>query len=180
MLVDHDTFLQRLTSLFEESSKTSGRRSIWLTHKRLTMADGDTAMDSVGEDTTYPCLIRATDGGKVKFSTHVNSNDLPKFHSHYSTLLKAQMTLHLRKRDKKREKQKSEEITKKRKIRETPLQLDPKPDAVDLQGKPIGKVSKRAAGRRKRQRMEKMLRTREEKQQAAKAIKKSSAAIVQS
>ncbi|KAK0478033.1 hypothetical protein EDD18DRAFT_71479 [Armillaria luteobubalina] len=41
-LVDNDKFLQKLSELFESSSKDNG--SIWLTHKQLTHGGEDTAM----------------------------------------------------------------------------------------------------------------------------------------
>ncbi|KAF7330112.1 Signal recognition particle protein [Mycena sanguinolenta] len=99
-LLDHDSFLQRLTTLFESSKE---RGSIWLTHKRLIHDGEDISMAtaSLDDDREYPCLVRVTDGGKVKFSTRVNSSELHKFHAVYGSLLKASMTT-LRKRDKKR------------------------------------------------------------------------------
>jgi signal recognition particle subunit SRP14 len=137
------------------------------------MADSDGARE-------YPCLVRATNGKEAKFSTHVRPcavvmphrtdlmhhpqvqpRDLDKFHAAYGALLKVSMTT-LRKRDKKREKQRAEEATaRKRKVAEP----------ISVEG------AKRGAGRRKRQRkakaavkneeMRKRLQEREEK--AAKA-----------
>ncbi|GBE77586.1 Signal recognition particle protein [Sparassis crispa] len=133
-LVDHDTFLKRLTALFESSN---GRGSIWLTHKRLTHDGEDAQMSSADdENKEYPCLIRVTDGKEANFSTRVQPDELEKFHSAYGTLLKASMTT-LRKRDKKREKQRAEESARrKRRLAEE----------IVIEG------AKRGNGRRKRQR----------------------------
>ncbi|KAF8648782.1 hypothetical protein AX16_006164 [Volvariella volvacea WC 439] len=133
-LVDNDTFLSQLAALFE-SSKEKG--TIWLTHKRLTYGsevgkDGDASKDSQ----EYPCLLRVSDGGKVKFSTRIEASQLPKFHSAYGTLLKTSM-ITLRKRDKKREKQHQEQAQLRRKKAS---------EAIVAEG------PKRGNGRRKRQR----------------------------
>ncbi|EPT03411.1 signal recognition particle SRP9/SRP14 subunit, partial [Fomitopsis schrenkii] len=133
-LVDNQTFFQRLTALLE-SSKESG--SIWLTHKRLTY-DGEDAHMSSEDDSTkeYPCLVRVTDGDETKFSTKVEPGQLETFHTTYGALLKSSMTT-LRKRDKKREKQRAEDMARrKRKLAED----------IAVEG------PKRGAGRRKRQR----------------------------
>ncbi|KAK0234002.1 hypothetical protein IW262DRAFT_1247185, partial [Armillaria fumosa] len=78
-------FLQKLSELFESSSKDNG--SIWLTHKRLTHDGEDTAMkhEEGDEDVReYSCLVRLSDGGKYKFLTGVPSyGDLLKFHGVY-------------------------------------------------------------------------------------------------
>ncbi|KAL1951713.1 hypothetical protein VTO73DRAFT_862 [Trametes versicolor] len=133
-LVDNETFLKQLSTLFESSSKSG---SIWLTHKRLTHEGGDAHMSS-GEDDTkeFPCLVRVTDGKDAKFSTTVQPSDLEKFHAAYGVLLKSSMTS-LRKRDKKREKHRAEEAArKKRRLQEE----------IVIEG------AKRGNGRRKRQR----------------------------
>ncbi|KAJ3991365.1 signal recognition particle, SRP9/SRP14 subunit [Lentinula boryana] len=135
-LVDHDTFLERLTALFE-SSKDQG--SIWITHKRLSYNKEDLAMKVEGgaeDPRDYPCLLRVSNGDKVKFSTTVESAALPKFYQVYGALLKSSMTT-LRKRDKKREKQRAEEAAARKKKFSEPVVVD---------------GSKRGSGRRKRQR----------------------------
>ncbi|KAK0500885.1 signal recognition particle, SRP9/SRP14 subunit [Armillaria luteobubalina] len=145
-LVDNDKFLRKLSELFESSSKDNG--SIWLTHKRLTHDGEDTAMkheEGEADVREYPCLVRLSDGGEIKFSTQVralqlhsvSSADLHKFHSTYGSLLKASMST-LRKRDKKREKQRAEEIARRKKKLSEPIVVEGK---------------KRGNGRRKRQRM---------------------------
>ncbi|KAF8481703.1 signal recognition particle SRP9/SRP14 subunit [Russula ochroleuca] len=132
-LVDNDTFLSRLSSLFQ-SSKEHG--TIWLTHKRLTH-DGDDATMDVGDDTReYPCIIRVTDGEDVTFSTHITSGQLNKFLNAYGTLLKSSMNT-LRKRDKKREKVRAEKLAARKQGLAEP---------VPIEG------PKRGNGRRKRQR----------------------------
>ncbi|KAJ3861122.1 signal recognition particle, SRP9/SRP14 subunit [Lentinula novae-zelandiae] len=135
-LVDHDTFLKQLVTLFE-SSKDQG--SIWITHKRLCYDKEDTTMkveDGVEDPHAYPCLLRVSNGDKVKFSTKVDSTDLFKFHQVYGALLKSCMTS-LRKRDKKREKQRAEEAAARKKKLSEPVVVN---------------GSKRGNGRRKRQR----------------------------
>ncbi|KAH6896126.1 signal recognition particle, SRP9/SRP14 subunit [Coprinopsis sp. MPI-PUGE-AT-0042] len=135
--VDHDTFLGQLTALFESSNQ---KGSIWITHKRLTRDGDDAAMkhEEDGSDDTreYPCLLRVTDGKNTKFSTMVTTADLPKFYAAYGSLLKASMGT-LRKRDKKREKLRSEQAALRKKKMTEPVALD---------------GPKRGAGRRKRQR----------------------------
>ncbi|KAF8518610.1 signal recognition particle SRP9/SRP14 subunit [Gautieria morchelliformis] len=134
-LVDNTTFLTRLTELFADKK---GKGTVWLTCKRFSFEGEDAVMSPNGEDgKEYPCLVRATDGKNVQFSTTVQPGDLEKFHMAYGALLKASMTT-LRKRDKKREKQRAEQQTaRKRKLVET----------VEVQG------PKRGNGRRKRQRL---------------------------
>ncbi|KAI0027400.1 signal recognition particle, SRP9/SRP14 subunit [Vararia minispora EC-137] len=143
-LVDNDTFLKQLSTLFESSK---GHGTIWLTHKRLTYDGADALMaDSSSGTHEYPCLIRAVNGKEVKFSTHVQPQDVDKFHIAYGALLKGSFTT-LRKRDKKREKLRAEEAAaRKRKLA----------DAVLVDG------PKRGAGRRKRQRKAKAAARQEE------------------
>ncbi|KAJ7447237.1 signal recognition particle, SRP9/SRP14 subunit [Mycena latifolia] len=174
-LLDNDSFLQRLTALFE-SSKDHG--SIWLTHKRLIHDGEDVAM---ADDTReYPCLIRATDGGPLKFphesvhtphridfsvdaasaSAQVSSGELEKFHNAYGALLKASMGS-LRKRDKKREKQRAEQAARRKKMMTEPIVVE---------------GPKRGSGRRKRQRLLKAVAKQEASQQKAKEREEASAA----
>ncbi|KAF9237099.1 signal recognition particle SRP9/SRP14 subunit [Melanogaster broomeanus] len=135
-LVDNDTvILRQLTALFE-STKDKG--TIWLTHKRLTHDGEDATMSDGGaqDDKEYPCLIRLTDGKTANFSTHVPPSDLVKFHTAYGTLLKSSLTT-LRKRDKKRERQRAEQLTKRKQRMAEPVLVN---------------GPKRGNGRRKRQR----------------------------
>ncbi|PPR02723.1 hypothetical protein CVT26_009434 [Gymnopilus dilepis] len=167
-LVDHDTFLKGLTSLFE-STKDHG--SIWLTHKRLTHDGEDAAMKLEDEGPTdtreYACLLRVTDGKSTKFSTVVKADELPKFNAHYGNLLKTAMTATMRKRDKKREKIRAEEAAKRKQKMTEP---------VALTGR------KRGKGRRQRQRQIKALLKQQESQKKFKereeARKKGALAIV--
>ncbi|KZT27620.1 signal recognition particle, SRP9/SRP14 subunit [Neolentinus lepideus HHB14362 ss-1] len=132
-LVDHDTFLSKLTGLFE-SNTSSG--SVWLTHKRLTHNGEDATMSEVGDDDReYPCLVRVTDGDQT-FSTRVEPGQLDKFHSAYGALLKASMAT-LRKRDRQREKQRAEKVAKRKQRLAEPIPVE---------------GPKRGNGRRKRQR----------------------------
>lgn len=178
-------FLTKLTELFADKK---GKGTVWLTHKRcepnfalnvLTEIlpdsyDGEDAVMSSnevgGDDKEYPCLVRATDGKNVQFSTlvsvyssdprrqtqmtmycKVQPGDLDKFHTTYGTLLKTSMTT-LRKRDKKREKQRAEEqAARKRKAAETVVVRGPK----------------RGNGRRKRQRLVKAAMKQEEARKKA-------------
>ncbi|KAM5539971.1 hypothetical protein V8D89_006474 [Ganoderma adspersum] len=148
-LVDNDTFLKQLSTLFESSAKSG---SIWLTHKRLLHEGGDAHMSSEDDGTKeYPCLVRATDGDDVNISTVVQPADLEKFNAAYGTLLKSSMST-LRKRDKKREKQRQEDAARrKRRLQEE----------IAVEG------PKRGAGRRKRQRkMKQAARLEESKKRA--------------
>ena len=124
------------------------------------------------EDETkeYPCLVRVTNGKEVNFSTKVRSQHsnlerssdptalnqvepghLDAFHATYGALLKSSMST-MRKRDKKREKQKTELVArKKRRLAEDVVVEGPK----------------RGNGRRKRQRLLKAaLRQNEARQRA--------------
>ncbi|KAI0094237.1 signal recognition particle SRP9/SRP14 subunit [Irpex rosettiformis] len=136
-LVDYETFFKQLAALFE-ASKDKG--SVWLTHKRLTHdgEDASTAPDPINDTKEYPCLVRVTNGKEVNFSTRVEAGELDKFHAEYGALLKASISPLLRKRDKKREKQRAEEVAhRKKRLAEN----------VIVEG------SKRGAGRRKRTRL---------------------------
>jgi signal recognition particle subunit SRP14 len=108
-----------------------------------------------------------TDGKKNKFSTKVAPGELLKFQAHYGSLLKASMTT-LRKRDKKREKIRSEGAAKRRKSMTEPIVLD---------------GSKRGKGRRKHQRKLKALLKQQESQkkhqEREEAKKKSLEVVVQ-
>ncbi|PFH48103.1 hypothetical protein AMATHDRAFT_76885 [Amanita thiersii Skay4041] len=133
-VVDNDTFLTQLATLFEKA-----KGSVWLTHKRLTHDGEDVAMkhdDEAEDNREYPCLVRVTDGRGAKFSTKVVPGDLDKFHAAYGTLLKASMST-LRKRDKKREKLRSEQAIRRKKKMTEPVVIN---------------GPKRGNGRRKRQR----------------------------
>ncbi|KAI0253222.1 signal recognition particle, SRP9/SRP14 subunit [Lactifluus subvellereus] len=132
-LVDNETFLSQLSSLFQSSKE---RGTIWLTHKRLTHDGDDATMGSTDDSREYPCIIHVSDGKKTKFSTHVTSGQLDKFLSAYGALLKSSMGT-LRKRDKKREKVRAEKVAarKQRLAEQIPI---------------VG--PKRGSGRRKRQR----------------------------
>ncbi|KAG9053680.1 hypothetical protein FS842_007482 [Serendipita sp. 407] len=133
-------FLTRLTSLFEDTKEK--KRTVWLTHKRLTFnEDGDAIqVDSDNKTGEFSCLLRATDGRTITISTHIQPDALPRFHTHYGSLLKTTMTQSLRKRDKKKEKARLEAIVlKKKKMLEGITVVGPK----------------RGNGRRKRDRLEK-------------------------
>ncbi|OBZ78920.1 Signal recognition particle protein [Grifola frondosa] len=149
-LVDNDTFFRQLSTLFESSEKSG---SIWLTHKRLTYDGGDAHMSSPDDgEKEYPCLIRVTNGKEANFSTRVEPGELEKFQAAYGTLLKASMNT-LRKRDKKREKQRAEEVARrKRRLAED----------IAIEG------PKRGNGRRKRQRKVKVALKLEESRNKAK------------
>ncbi|EJD03555.1 uncharacterized protein FOMMEDRAFT_27510 [Fomitiporia mediterranea MF3/22] len=104
--------------------------------------------NEVGESDTkeYPCLVRATDGKKVKLSTHVLPEELDKFHAAYGALLKSSMPT-LRKRDKKREKERAERVARSKKRMTEPVKIE---------------GPKRGSGRRKRQRRIKAAKKQEE------------------
>ncbi|KZS93175.1 signal recognition particle, SRP9/SRP14 subunit [Sistotremastrum niveocremeum HHB9708] len=128
--VDNETFLAELSALFKQNKGT-----VWLTHKRLTHDGADIAMTE-GPTSTYDCLLRASNGDDVKFSTRIKPEELLKFHSIYGALLKSSMTS-LRKRDKKREKQRAEQVVLRKQKLTQPIVLE---------------GPKRGNGRRKRQR----------------------------
>jgi signal recognition particle subunit SRP14 len=109
------------------------------------MEEGDSR-----DEREYPCLLRVTNGKQAQFSTRINPADLPKFNAIYGSLLKAQMTPHLRKRDKNKQKQKAEEAAA-RKAKMT--------EPIVIEG------AKRGAGRRKWQRRMKLVRQQKESQE---------------
>nr|ODN80087.1 signal recognition particle subunit SRP14 [Cryptococcus depauperatus CBS 7841] len=150
--VTEEQFLAKLGQCFLEPSSSS---SIWLTHKRLPVpSDADVRMDDTGADNTsvgseeseYEVLIRCTQGDN-KFSTKaskadkskaISASSLSSFHAAYGALLKQSMAPLMRKRDKKKEKARTDALAKKRK------EL-----YVDVA---IGNEGKRGKGRRQRQR----------------------------
>lgn len=161
VVVDNDTFLKQLATLF---GTTKG--SVWITHKRLSYDEEDVTMkseDVAAEDAReYPLLVRVTNGKGTKFSTKVIPPDLEKFHVAYGALLKSSMSTLLRKRDKKREKLRAEQAARRKKRMTDPVIID---------------GPKRGKGRRKRQRQvkaalkqqesQKQFKEREEKRQKA-------------
>ncbi|WVO15017.1 hypothetical protein L204_102660 [Cryptococcus depauperatus] len=119
-LLSLEEFLAKLGQCFLESSSSS---SIWLTHKRLPVpSDADVRMDDTGADNTavgseeseYEVLIRCTQGDN-KFSTKISASSLSSFHAAYGALLKQSMAPLMRKRDKKKEKARTDALAKKRK-----------------------------------------------------------------
>ncbi|KAH9486105.1 Signal recognition particle 14 kDa protein [Psilocybe cubensis] len=79
--------------------------------------------DGDSDTREYPCLVRVSDGKSTKFSTKVEPGELFKFQAYYGNLLKSSMST-LRKRDKKREKLRSEEAAKRKKAMTEPIVLD--------------------------------------------------------
>ncbi|KAL7412206.1 signal recognition particle, SRP9/SRP14 subunit [Mrakia frigida] len=148
--VSNDDFLVRLQSLLDKN-KTLG--SVWITQKRLTytptpaeeeeaqlnedvdMGEGSSSLLSEKE---WPCVVKASDG-EIKFSTQISPSDLPSFTLAYGTLLKASLAPHLKKRDKKKEKARAEDIVKEKK----------KLEAILAAG--VGEEGKRGKGRSRRQ-----------------------------
>ncbi|KAF9515945.1 hypothetical protein BS47DRAFT_730724 [Hydnum rufescens UP504] len=71
-LVDKDTFLSKLASLFEA---TKEKHAVWITHKRFTYQGEDAVMSSPPDEVDekeYPCIIKVTDGKDFKLSTIIN------------------------------------------------------------------------------------------------------------
>lgn len=92
---------------------------------------------SGSDEREYQCLIRATNGKSINFSTRIDANELTKFYSAYGSLLKSSLSLTLRKRDKKKEKTRQEQALRRKKRMTEPVVVN---------------GPKRGAGRRKRQR----------------------------
>ncbi|KAH9824035.1 signal recognition particle 14kD protein-domain-containing protein [Melampsora americana] len=76
-------FLTKLTELF----KKDPTHTVFLTQKRFTHQ----IEPSNQETQLYPCLIRATDGHKIKFSTLVKSEELSSFYDQYSKLIRTSL-----------------------------------------------------------------------------------------
>lgn len=200
--VTNEQFLERLTRLFESSSKA---HSVFISHKKISKDV------SLAEPTI---VVRATDGkggssassNRIKFTTHIQASKLPAFQEQYSVILRASTAAFLRKRDKAKERRVDKLLKEKRKRMEEVLhsiptattttkskQVDTNGDvkASNASGKTIGgakgstpnvlKVTsigaKRGAGRRKRQQAQhkaKLLR-REQKRIASTATTQASA-----
>ncbi|KAK4798394.1 hypothetical protein SAY86_030720 [Trapa natans] len=100
VLLQLDTFLNELTSMFEKSTE---KGSIWVTLKQdvasLKSKAQRNKMRTVGSSIKYRCLVRATDGKKT-ISTSVGTKDHQRFQASYATILKAHMTA-LKKRERK-------------------------------------------------------------------------------
>ena len=77
--------------------------------------DGD-AMDTSDSapSSSHSCVVKATDG-KASLTTHIAPSLLPPFAERYNALLRAAFAPHLRKRDKKKEKARAEEVVKRKK-----------------------------------------------------------------
>ncbi|KAI6140729.1 signal recognition particle SRP9/SRP14 subunit, partial [Pisolithus tinctorius] len=118
-------------------SPTFLREVAWLGLHTVTYDGEDVVMhDGDKSNKEYLCLVRVTDGNKTQLSTHVKPADLMKFHAAYGSLLKASFTT-LRKRDKKREKHRAEQVARRKQRMAEPV---------------IIKGPKRGNGRKKRQR----------------------------
>ncbi|GAA96520.1 uncharacterized protein L969DRAFT_88181 [Mixia osmundae IAM 14324] len=84
MSLSNDEFLQELGQLF----KSPAGGTVFLTQKRYTFgADASSSTQS-----GYPCIIRATNGKKVKLSTLVQPSDSVSFQVKYAALLRTNMT----------------------------------------------------------------------------------------
>jgi signal recognition particle subunit SRP14 len=154
---NHRRSTERYGSLIRDVSFSGGPVASSYLFVLLTVThDGDDVTMGVADDTReYPCIIRATDGKDVSFSTHVRtilinssqfqswtfssqitSGQLDTFLNAYGALLKSSMST-LRKRDKRREKVRAEKLAARKQRLAEP---------VSIEG------SKRGKGRRKRQR----------------------------
>eukprot|EP00741_Cyanophora_paradoxa_P007188 tig00001085_g6955.t1 len=91
MLLEPDSFLNELTKLFTKC-KTVG--SVYITVKRFTgppsgRKDKQDKKGAVaGEE---KCLLRATDGKRIKLSTVIAHKDHVRFQMAFATILKVQM-----------------------------------------------------------------------------------------
>lgn len=106
---------QFLETLQTELSQNDGKKSVYLTQKRMVdLAEGSTmedlpsnVVDTTGFATntaTYPVLIRASlNGKKTKISTVVQTDELDAFWTEYVQILKNGL-VGLRKKDKRKKK----------------------------------------------------------------------------
>jgi len=112
-LLENNPFLSELEKLFDKS-KTSG--SVFITVKRykppVSKKKGETKKEET-PDEQFPCLVRATNGKKIKFSTLVNPHDLLRFQSNYMGVLKLKTVLKKQKREKSKSKAKDKPKEKK-------------------------------------------------------------------
>jgi Signal recognition particle 14kD protein len=125
---ENGPFLDDLTDLMR-AAKTGEGRSVWLTIKRLTHEPspvgpvgggvskarnipgkrrfsgpkGGAAAKKADKAPAEPlCLVRATDGKKVKISTIVAQKDVPSFQKQYANILRAEADALKRKQRRKR------------------------------------------------------------------------------
>ena len=119
--VTNEQFLERLTRLFESSSKA---HSVFISHKKISKDV------SLAEPTI---VVRATDGkggssassNRIKFTTHIQASKLPAFQEQYSVILRASTAAFLRKRDKAKERRVDKLLKEKRKRMEEVLHSIP-------------------------------------------------------
>lgn len=115
--VSNEEFLERLSRLFESSSKA---HSVFVSHKKI----------SKDASLTEPTIVvRATDGrgssssssNRTKLTTHVHASKLNAFQDQYSAILRASTAAFLRKRDKAKERRVDKLLKEKRKRMEEVL-----------------------------------------------------------
>eukprot|EP01113_Clastostelium_recurvatum_P037446 TRINITY_DN5475_c0_g1_i2.p1 TRINITY_DN5475_c0_g1~~TRINITY_DN5475_c0_g1_i2.p1 ORF type:complete len:112 (+),score=32.64 TRINITY_DN5475_c0_g1_i2:51-386(+) len=93
VLLENDAFLTDLNKLFLRKKE---KGSVWVTFKSYSEEDkrGKKRRVEEGADKSVAapsCLLRATDGDKIKISTIVKSKDLPRFQQAYSNILLVNM-----------------------------------------------------------------------------------------
>ncbi|CAD2087701.1 signal recognition particle subunit SRP14, putative [Plasmodium vinckei brucechwatti] len=101
VLLNNSRFIEELTKLCNNNEEQN-RASIWITIKRVKKSDikisvpkneaGDkrnkkSHKDDNKNNKNYFCLIRATDGKKIKLSTHV-SDDIISFSHEINNIIK--------------------------------------------------------------------------------------------
>ncbi|KAA1112308.1 hypothetical protein PGTUg99_013832 [Puccinia graminis f. sp. tritici] len=100
MSLSNNEFLAKLTELFTPDPQRP--RTCFLTQKRFAyQADGDAIMETPGNEPTFKCLFRATDGHAIKFSTLVEPDQTLVFHKAYSNVMRTRMIAKLKPKKKK-------------------------------------------------------------------------------
>ncbi|PLW27496.1 hypothetical protein PCANC_09522 [Puccinia coronata f. sp. avenae] len=100
MSLSNNEFLAKLTELF--TPKSNRPHTCFLTQKRFTyQADGDVLMNTHGNEPTFKCLFRATDGHGLKFSTLVGPEQALVFQKAYFGVLRSGMIAKLKPKKKK-------------------------------------------------------------------------------
>ncbi|OAV88262.1 hypothetical protein PTTG_29087 [Puccinia triticina 1-1 BBBD Race 1] len=100
MSLSNTEFLTQLAKLFTPDPERS--HTCFLTQKRFTyQADGDATMTTPGNEPTFKCLFRATDGHGIKFSTLVGPEQTLEFQKAYCSVMRAVMIAKLKPKKKK-------------------------------------------------------------------------------
>eukprot|EP00003_Mantamonas_plastica_P016523 TRINITY_DN2755_c0_g1_i1.p1 TRINITY_DN2755_c0_g1~~TRINITY_DN2755_c0_g1_i1.p1 ORF type:complete len:129 (-),score=52.05 TRINITY_DN2755_c0_g1_i1:57-392(-) len=92
VLLDNNAFLLAFEKLVEKQKGT-----VFISMKRFTPSSSSSSSSKKkskghSHDDNVQCLIRVTDGKKVKISTTISSKDVVKFQGEYGTIMKSKFS----------------------------------------------------------------------------------------